>query len=128
MCLYTSSRSKIMREHTRPTQFNHPVGSKTAIQHLQNFGGINSCLRTEYKCLAHSFNNQRNDDLITGFDYLACSTFPNMHNRFAQSLKDWHTMLKRIFLSTYHYRKCASNSAFISATYRRVQHSNATLS
>ena len=72
-----------MRKHTRPAQFNHTVGSKTTVQHLQDFGWIDSCLRTEYKSLAYCFNNQRNHNLITGFDDLACSTFPNMHNSFA---------------------------------------------
>src|SRR6266480_2265191 len=111
MCLNTSSWSKIMREHTRPTQFNHPIGSKTTVQHLQDFGRIDPCLRAEYESLAHRFNNQRNNDLITGFDYLARSTVPNMHNCFAKRLEDGHTPLKCNFLSTYHNRKRASNSA-----------------
>src|SRR6266849_9667414 len=97
MCLNTASWSKIMREHTCSAQFYHPIGSKTTIQYLQNFGRINPCLRAEYKRLAHCFNNQSNDNLIAGFDYLACSTFPNMHNRFAQSLEDGHTAIEHIF-------------------------------
>src|SRR5262249_8302234 len=119
---------KVMREHTLSTQFYHPVGSKTSAQHLQDFGGINSCLRAEHQRLAHRFNDQGNDNLITGFDYLACPTPSHMHNRLAHCLKDRHTTLERILVPAYHNGERASASSLVSTAHWGVKHGYAVCS
>src|SRR6266446_2037539 len=113
-------RSKIMGKHTRSTKFHHPVGGKTAPKHLQDLCRVNSCLRPKHQCFAHRLNGQCNNNLIAGFDYLARSILPDMHNRFTQRLKDGQATFEGALVASHHNRKRASDSPLIAPTHRSI--------
>src|SRR6185312_13921234 len=118
----TPPRSKIMGQHTRSTQFDHPIGGQTTSEHLQDFSLVNSRLRPKHQRLAHRFNGQGNHNLIAGLDHLTCTALPNMHNCLAQRLKDGQAAFENVLVATHHNGEQRSDSSLIAATHGRIQH------
>src|SRR5258708_4955366 len=117
-----TTRSEIVGKHARSTKFHHPVGGKTTTEYLQDFSRVHSRLRPKHQCLANCLNSQCHHNLIAGFNYLARPILSNMHNRFAQRLKDGQALVECVFVPAAHNGERASNSSLIPATHWCINH------